>query len=779
MSFQINKAAVLGAGVMGASIAAHLVGAGIPVILLDRLPDAVTDEERARGLTLEHPAVRNRYAQAGKDRVINPKFKSIYDPALGALIEVGNFTDHMARIGTCDWIIEVIVEDLEVKKAFMQQIAEHRKPFSIVSSNTSGISINAIASELPQAFRQHFLGTHFFNPPRYMKLFELIPGRDTLPTVVAFMKAFAEERLGKGVVLAKDTPNFVGNRIGTFAIASTTQLMEQYGYSISKTDLLTGPVLGRPRSATFRTLDMVGIDVYHHVIENVMNAVEDPEEKAIFKTPELILELVKSNRLGDKTRGGFYKKVKTDSGTETQVWDGAQKCYVPKPKETVDAVSEALRASNTYEAMVYGSAEENQFAWDAIKRVLLYSAQKIPEIADDFRAIDNAMMWGFNWELGPFGIWDAIGLERSVQRMRQEGEAIPDWIERKLASGSKAFYESGAAASPYLVLGALSSKTVADNGDAALIDLGDDVLCLQFKTKGNTITDPVIEMMYKAVEETEKNYKGLVIGNQGKNFSAGANLMRVGKLATDKNWAGLERMVTAFQSANMAVKYCKKPVVAAPHGMTLGGGAEVVMHAHRVCAHAETYMGLVEVGVGLIPGGGGTKELLVRSMEALGKVKNGERLSHIQKVWERIAMAKVSSSAHDAKSKGYMRGCDRVVMNADALIDVAKAEVLHMVRAGFSPLYEKPIPVLGNTGRAALAYGIDFMRSGGFISAYDAHIANKLAYILTGGNVPAGVSLTEAQVLELEKEAFVSLCGEEKTLQRIDHMLRKGKPLRN
>ncbi|SHJ88138.1 3-hydroxyacyl-CoA dehydrogenase/enoyl-CoA hydratase family protein [Paramaledivibacter caminithermalis] len=779
MDFNINKVAVLGAGVMGAGIAAHIVGAGIPVCLLDIVPRELTEKEKAKGLTLDSPVVRNRFAQAGKDRVTNPKNRAIYDEAFGDMIEVGNFSDNMDVLKDCDWIIEVIVENLEVKKNFMKQINKYRRLGSIVSSNTSGVSINKIVGDMPLEFRQHFLGTHFFNPPRYMKLFELIPGEHTLPEIVDFMTEFGTKKLGKGVVLAKDTPNFVGNRIGTYAIANTIQLMEKYRYDIPKVDQLTGNVMGRPKSATFRTLDMVGLDIFHHVAENVINNIDDEAEKSEFNVPKFVVDLIENGQLGDKTKQGFYKKIKTERGKEILVWDRQKKEYVALVKEKLEAINEALKSSNKYETLVYGKREENKFAWEAIKNVLLYSARKIPEITDNYKEIDNAMMWGFNWELGPFAIWDAIGLKKSVSRMKKEGEVIPEWIEERLAANKVKFYDEVDFETPYITISSPKNNIVKDNGHAALVDIGDDVLCLQFKTKGNTITDEVMDMIYDAVEEVQKNYKGLVIGNQSKNFSAGANLMLVGKLASDKKWNELEDMVNKFQRANMAIKYCKKPVVVAPYGMTLGGGAEITMHSHFVSAHAETYMGLVEVGVGLVPAGGGTKELLVRSIENLGKVNNGEMLSHIKKAWKNIATAKVSSSGYDAIKNGYMRKCDNVVMSKEYLIDEAKAKVLYLAESGFRPLQKNTIKVLGTSGKASLQYVIDFMLKGGFISEYDAYIADKVAHILTGGEVPAGIDVTEEQILELEKEAFVSLCGEEKTLQRIGHMLNKGRPLRN
>ena len=775
----MKKVCVLGAGTMGSGIAAHIVGAGIPVCVLDIAPKELTQKEKAKGLTLDSFEVKNRFAIAGKEKVTNLKSKAIYDKDFGDMIEVGNFTDNMDMIRGCDWIIEVIVENLEVKKNFINQINEYRKEGAIVSSNTSGVSIEKIVADMPLEFKQHFLGTHFFNPPRFMKLFELIPGKDTLPEVVQFMAEFGTKRLGKGIVLAKDTPNFIGNRIGTYALGNVIQLMDKYGYNIPKLDQLTGSIIGRPKSATFRTIDIVGLDIFHHVVGNVINNIDNEEEKAQLKIPKFVEDLITKGHLGDKTKQGFYKKVKTENGTQTLVWDVKKEDYVLIVKEKIEAVEKAMQEENKLQALVFGETEENKFAWELIKNVLLYSAKKVPEIADDYREIDNAMMWGFNWELGPFAIWDAIGLEKSVNRMKQEGEIIPKWIEERLDNGQIKFYDSNKLDTPYIIISSHKNLIIKGNKGANLVDIGGGVACLQFKTKGNTITNDVIEMINLSVEEVEANYKGLVIGNQNKNFSPGANLADIGKWVTNKEWESIENMCDALQKANMALKYCRKPVVAAPYGMTLGGGAEITMHTYKVAAHAETYMGLVELGVGLIPAGGGTKELLIRSIQELGNGSIGEVLPRLRKAWNTIIMKKVSGSAHDAMKKGYLSNSDLVVMSKDYLIDEAKQTVIYLADIGFKPLQKKKITVLGATGRAALQYDTDFLLRGGFITEYDAYIANKVAYVITGGNVSKGVVLAEEQILQLEKEAFLSLCGEEKTKQRIEYMLRNGKQLRN
>ena len=779
MNYNINNVAVLGAGVMGASIAAHLAGAGMKVLLLDMVPRELTEKEKKKALTMQSKQVRNRFAQAGKDRVINPKYKSIYDKEMGNLIEVGNFSDDMVKLKQCDWIIEVVVEKLEIKKNLMKEVNEYRKENAIISTNTSGIYINEIVKDMPLEFREHFLGTHFFNPPRYMKLFEIIPNEDTSTEVIDFISKFAEKRLGKGVVLAKDTPNFIANRIGTYAMINVLKLMQKYGFDIPKVDQLTGTAIFRPKSATFRTVDMVGLDIFSHVAGNVVNNIDNDIEKEEFKIPDFVAKLISNNFLGDKTRQGFYKKVKTKEGKKILVWDIEKEDYVETKREKIEVIQNAKKQKNPIESLVYGETDENKFIWETIKNVLLYSAGKIPEIADDYKELDKAMIWGFNWEIGPFGIWNLIGVEKSVNKMKAEGETIPRWIEERLESGKTKFYDEEIGETKYIDLKSSEYKIIAQNKDALLKDIGDGVLCLEFISKGNTITDDVMDMMIEAVNEVENNYAGLVISNQGKNFSAGANLGVIGQLALQKKYDELSEMVDRFQQANLAIKYCKKPVVAAPFGMTLGGGAEITMHCHAVVAHAETYMGLVELGVGLVPGGGGNKELLMRCTQELPKASGIELSAFLRKAWENISMAKVSGSAQEAVKLGYLRTSDTIVMNKDYLIDEAKNKVLQMANDGFKPLYQKPIKVLGTTGGAAMEYIAQIMLDGGFISEYDSYLAKKVAYILTGGNVPNGITVTEQDLLNLEREIFVDLCKEEKTLKRIEYMLKKGRALRN
>ena len=786
MSLYIKKAVVIGAGVMGASIAAHLVGSGVPVYLLDIVPKNLTEEEKAKGLTLNSCEVRNRFAINGKKKILDSKTKPspIYDKSFGQMIQVGNLVDNTDMLKEADWIIEVIVENLEIKNKLFMQISEFRKPECIVSSNTSGVSINKMAEGLPKDFKQHFLGTHFFNPPRYMKLLELIPCEDTLPEVLDFMKVFGTERLGKGVVAAKDTPNFIGNRIGTFASAVTFKLMDEYGYSFSKVDKITGRAMCRPKSGTFRTTDMVGIDIFKHVVNNVVNNVDDETEKKRFELPGYLDTLIEKGYLGDKTKQGFYKTVKTKDGKKFLMWDHKKGDYVdnePVKIGILDKCQMQQGVSNKLCTLVYSEEEEGKFAWNLLKNILLYSAEKVPEICDDYKEIDNAIIWGYNWDLGPFALWDVIGVEKSIKRMKAEGDVIPGWVEKMLSSGNTKFYsdDDKKVASPYIILSSSKNKVIMENPEAALIDIGDGVACLEFRSKANSLTTLVGNMMEAALVEVDKNYNGLVLGNQAKNFCTGANLSLVVGLAVSRDWKRLGAQISGLQNLNMKYKYFSKPIVAAPYGMTLGGGAEVTMHSHKVAASAETYMGLVEVGVGLVPSGGGVKELLIRGTSDAAKVDNVDLLPFVTDVWKKIAMAQVSTSGFEAVKNGYLTKSDIIVINKDALIDEAKRLVLSMCKSGFRPLIKENIKVIGVTGKASLGMIINTMLDAKFISEYDAKIGSKIATIITGGNVPRNTYVSEEQILELEKEAFLSLCGEDKTLQRIGYMLKTGRPLRN
>ncbi|WP_309479819.1 3-hydroxyacyl-CoA dehydrogenase/enoyl-CoA hydratase family protein [Brevibacillus agri] len=802
MERKIRKAAVLGSGVMGAGIAAHLANVGIPTYLLDIVPRELTADESKKGLTLADPAVKNRIAQAGKDRLLKEKPAPLYDKKNIELITVGNFEDHLPLLAEVDWIIEVVVENLEVKKSVFAQVEAHRKPGTIVSSNTSGVSINEMAEGRSDDFRKHFLGTHFFNPPRYLKLLELIPGRDTDPAIVAFMKQFGEHVLGKGMVVCKDTPNFIANRIGTYGLQVSIHEMVRLGLGVDEVDALTGPVIGRPKSATFRTLDVVGLDTYVHVAGNVRNKSTDEAERAVFEVPDFVLQMVEKRWIGQKAGQGFFKQVKSAQGKEILALDINTLEYRPSVKSkfpSLDAAKTAKTLPEKLRALAYGKDKGSEFVWSVFKKVLLYSAEKAYEIADDIVAVDQAMKWGFGWELGPFETWDAIGVEKSVARMREENEQIPALVEELLASGKTSFYQKAEGKRQAFAIGGVykgieenkeninlaalkeQGKLIKKNAGAALIDLGDGVACLEFTSPHNALGLDVLQMANQAAEEVQKNFAGLVIGNQGKNFCVGMNLAMALMEAQDENWLELDMLVSNFHKAARAIRYMHRPVVAAPFGMTLGGGVEVTYLADRVQVAAETYLGLVEVGVGLLPGGGGTKEMLFRAMENVpeGGSVPVDPFPFVARAFETIAMAKVSTSGQEAINLGYLRPTDRISINSDHLLYDAKQLVLAMDKEGYTPPKPRKIRVIGETGYANLRQNIYAMKKSGYISEHDELIASKIAYVMSGGNVPAGTEVTESYILELEKQAFLSLIKTPKTQQRMQHMLTKNKPLRN
>lgn len=801
MSRVIKKAAVLGSGVMGATIAAHLANVGIPAYLLDIVPQELNGEEVAKGLTIDHPAVRNRLAVKAKQQLLKSKPAPLYVAGNAELITPGNLEDDLEKLAEVDWVIEVVVEKLEVKQHLFQRVAQVCRPGTIVSSNTSGISINRMVEDLPLAFRQYFLGTHFFNPPRYMKLLELIPARDTLPQVMEFMQEFGSRVLGKGVVVAKDTPNFIANRIGVFGMLATVRAMEEAGMSVEQVDAITGTALGRPKSASFRTLDMVGLDTFVHVANNVRENVANTKEQAAFTVSGFLLDMVSRGMLGDKSKQGFYKKVKTGGKSEVLVLDYNSMEYKPKAKTRFAALETAQAAGGLKErmrALVSAGDEAGKLAWQVTKQVLVYAAEHALEMADELTAVDNALKWGFNWQLGPFETWDALGVEQVAARLQKEGEPVPELVSKLLASGKKSFYQrSGGGMACFdpvsgeyktvqtspgvIILKSLKeqSRVIKTNPGASLIDLGDGVACLEFHSPNNSIGSDIVEMINAGVEEVEKNWQGLVIGNQGKNFCVGANLMLVLLEAEDENWEDIDLMISTFQQSMLKLKYCSKPVVAAPHAMTLGGGAEVCLHSHRVRAAAETYLGLVELGVGLIPAGGGTKEMVYRSVEGVPEGVQTDLQHFVNKTFENIAMAKVSTSGQEAKGLGYLRSSDGITVSQDHLLQDAKAAVLGMVSEGFVPLRPKPVRVVGQSGGAVLRSGAYNLQQGGYISEYDRFLADKVAYILTGGKIPANTLVPEQYLLDLEREVFLSLCGEPKTQDRMRYMLSKGKPLRN
>ena len=802
MNQRIKKAAVLGAGVMGSAIAAHLANVGIPSFLLDIVPTEVIEAEKKKGLTLGHPEVRNRFSILGKKRVQESIPAALYLKEDAELLTIGNFEDHLSWVGQADWIIEAIIEDLNTKRALFKKLVPFLKEGTVISTNTSGISIQKMCEALPRDFEESFLGTHFFNPPRYMRLLEIIPTPQTSKSIVERMAHTGEKILGKGVVYAKDTPNFIANRIGAFATAITIRTMVEDGYRIEEVDQITGPAMGRPKMATFKLGDLVGLDVMAHVSKNLYESLPVGKERENFVFSPFIQQMIKNQWLGQKTKQGFYKRVKQEGKEETLVLDYEKLDFRPQGKVNLPSVEMGKNIDDVRErikTLVLSPDRGGQFAWKILKKTLLYSAEKIPEISDDIVNIDRGMKWGYNWELGPFEIWDAIGLKSSLKRMEKEGEVIPPLVEKLLGNGHSSFYERKDGHLFYFDLGAgrfqeieekpgiilLPSlkdrkKTVLTNPGASLIDLGDGVACLEFHSKMNAIGADTIQMMREALREVEEKFDGLVIGNQGENFSAGANLMLILFEIQDENWDEVEASVKAFQDTLMAVKYFEKPVVAAPFGLTLGGGCEICMASAQVRAAAEAYIGLVEVGVGLIPAGGGTKEMLLRSIENIPPDADADTFPLVRRAFEAVATAKVGTSGKEAQKLGYLRPTDRITINRDYLIHDAKGSVLKLVEEGYrSPRPKKNIKVLGEKGYALLQMGLFYMREGGYISPYDEHVGKKLAYVFSGGNLPDGSEVTEQYLLDLEREAFMSLCGEAKTQERMQHTLKTGKPLRN
>lgn len=795
---KIRTAAVIGSGVMGSGIAAHLANVGIPVLLLDMVPTGLLPQEESAGLMLEHPKVRNRLAVNAMDKLKKTNPAPLYSEAFIDRITPGNLEDDLAKLANVDWIIEVIVENLQAKQQLISRIEKVWKPGTIVSSNTSGISIHAMIEQASDAFKKHFLGTHFFNPPRFMKLLEVIPSEHTDPAFVSLMTEFCEKKLGKGVVQAKDTPNFIANRIGTYGLLVTLREMLANGYSVEEVDAVTGPAMGRPKSATFRTLDLVGLDTFVHVANNVFGLVDDPSEKEVFDTPAILKTMVEKGWIGEKTGQGFYKKVKSDAGKEIQALDLNTMTYVASRKissASLEAAKQAKGTSGKLKALLGAKDRYSELAWNILKPVLLYSAAKLDEIADSIVEMDNALKWGFNWDLGPFETWDAIGLKGSVERMEAEGSEVPDWVKAWIAAGNDSFYKRkegqsfyylkneyrGIEARPeFISLAALKqqNKVIRSNSGANLIDIGDGVACLEFQSPNNAIGGDILTMIQQSVDEVRSNYRGLVVANEGKNFCVGANLMLLLMEAQDGEWDEVDGIIRLFQNSMMKLKSLDKPVVAAPHKMTLGGGVEACMPADQIIFSSETYYGLVEVGVGLIPAGGGCKELALRA-SSMVRDPEVDLQPWINANFETVAMAKVSTSGHDTKRLGYMRPQDTVVINSDHRIYEAKQAVLRMDAAGYTPPAVEKIRVVGETGKAVMQVGAYSMKQGGYISDHDVLIANKLAHVLAGGKVPAGTLVTEQYLLDLEREAFLSLCGELKTQQRMQYMLSKGKPLRN
>ncbi|GGJ90112.1 enoyl-CoA hydratase [Lentibacillus kapialis] len=799
MERSIKRAAVLGSGVMGAGIAAHLANVGIPTVMLDIVPRELTKREEKKGLTLEDRAVRNRMASDSKKALLKQKPSPITSKKSLDLIDVGNIEDDIDKLADVDWIVEVVVENLEVKQNVFANIDKYRREGTIVSSNTSGISVEAMAEGRSEDFCKHFLGTHFFNPPRYLKLLEVIPTEATDPQVLAFMKTFGEDVLGKGVVEAKDTPNFIANRIGTYGLLVTVQEMLKGGYSIGEVDSITGPMIGRPKSATFRTLDVVGLDTFIHVANNVHDQVEG-NEKDVFKVPSFMQKMYEKGWLGAKSGQGFFLKKKGKDGSTIYELNPQTFEYEDRKKIKTNATEMAKQEkvpSRKLKALVSAEGDKaGDFVWSVLKPVLIYSAELAGEIADDIIAIDQAMKWGFGWDIGPFETWDALDLPKSVERMQREGSEVPEWVLNMLDSGNESFYHTENGNVYYYDKGEYKRQhfnpkevnlkrlkdekdVIKKNAGASLIDLGDGVAGLEFHSQGNAIGLDIIKMINDSIEEVNKNYKGLVIGNQGKNFSVGAHLGMMLMSAQDGDFLELDMVVRQFQNTAMTIKYSKKPVVVAPFNMTVGGGAELCLPSASIQASAETYMGLVEFGVGLIPGGGGTKELYLKELRHLPKGVDFDLTKVANDVFEKVAMAKVSTSAEEARENGFLNSRDAISVNADHLLHDAKQNVLALTKAGYQPPKHEKIPVVGDGGYAAMLMGAKSLRFSGYASDHDLKIAEKLAYVLSGGRIKEGTLIDEQTMLDLEREAFLSLISEPLTQQRMQHMLLKGKPLRN
>ena len=816
MAREIKQVAVIGAGIMGSGIAAHVVGAGIPCLLLDIVPPELTEEDKKAGLTESDPRFRNKLGLMALDNLTKFKPSLIFSKRDLKKITVGNTQDDFEKIKDCDWIVEVVLERLDIKKRVFDLVEKYRKPGSVVSSNTSGIPLAVMSEGRSEDFIKNFIVTHFFNPVRYMKLLEIVSGPRTNPQVVREMADFCENVLGKGIVYGKDTPNFVANRIGVLGFMASIKHILEGGFTVEEADKIMGPATGRPKTALFRTGDLVGLDVLAHVSQNTYEACPQDEQRDMFKLPSLLVNMVEKKMLGNKTKGGFYKSTKTPDGKreitvldlKTMEYRAKQEARFPSLKEAKDIKDVGARIQH----MVNAKDRAGVLAWKALSDTIVYAANRIPEISDDVLNVDNAMKWGFNWDIGPFETWDALGVKETVERLKSEGRKIPVIVQQVLDKGDGCFYkkEKGqfyffdvrkAAYVSFpekktnisLKILKEQNKVVRKNGSAALYDIGDDVLCLEFRSKMNAIDDDIIALGNEAVDLIEKNYKGLVIHNEGANFSVGANLMLIWLGAQQKDWGMLERVVRDFQNLNMRLRYCKRPVVAAPFNMTLGGGCEISLGADRIRAHAETYIGLVEVGVGLIPGGGGCKEMLVRQGELStavnakfplkntwwSKIPDGGPFPKTQGAFQMIGFAKVATSAKEAQDFGILRRTDKITLLRDRVLYDAKQDVLEMTRNYDPGVPREDISVTGRGGLMAIKSAIEGFKAQGMVTPHDATVAENLGRILTGGDVVGPKLLREQDILDLEREVFLRLCGMEKTQERMQYMLTKGQPLRN
>jgi len=799
MKRNIEKVAVLGSGIMGSGIAAHLAGIGLQVLLLDISPKELNEDERSKGLSLDHPSVQKRIVNDSLTKSLKSKPSPIYNASFASRIKTGTFEHDLHQIAEVDWIIEVVVERLDIKKQVFESVEKHRKPGTLISSNTSGIPIHLMAEGRSDDFQQHFLGTHFFNPARYLRLLELIPGPKTNSETIQFFEHFGRKFLGKSVVVAKDTPAFIGNRIGIFSIQSLFHRVKDLGMTIEEVDKLTGPVIGRPKSATFRTVDVVGLDTLVHVANGIREHCASDERHELFSLPDFIESMMKVNRLGSKTGEGFYKKIKKDGKSEIlslELTTGEYRAAKKAKFDTLEKTKSISNVADRFPILINGSDKAGDFYRLVFADLFAYVSHRMGEITDAIYKIDDAMKAGFGWEHGPFEIWDAVGLQVGIELVKKQNLQLPDWVEELAANHSSLYkvvegkthyydtqsksYQSIPGREGFILLDNLREKqTVYANKDFSLIDLGEGIVGAEFHSKMNTIGADVLTGLNKAIDIAEERFDGLVVGNQGANFSVGANLGMIFMLAVEQEYEELNAAIAYFQNTMMRMRYSSIPVISAPHGMCLGGGCELSLHADKVVASAETYIGLVEFGVGVIPGGGGTKEMTLRASDAFKK--NDVELNILREHFLTIAMAKVSTSGHEAFDLGlFEKSKDVIVTNRDEQLSIAKSYARVLADAGYvKPIERTDIKVLGKQALGMFMVGTDSMKAGNYISEYDLLMADKLAYVMSGGDLSAATTVSERYLLDIEREAFLSLCGQRKTLERIQHMLTTGKPLRN
>ncbi|MDX1752816.1 MAG: 3-hydroxyacyl-CoA dehydrogenase NAD-binding domain-containing protein [Salinimicrobium sediminis] len=801
MKRRINKVAIIGSGIMGSGIACHFANIGVEVLLLDIVPRELTEKEKKQGLTLQDKQVRNRIVNTALQDALKSKPSPIYHKDFANRIKTGNLEDDISKVSEVDWIMEVVVERLDIKKQVFDNLEKHRKAGTLITSNTSGIPIQQMSEGRSEDFQKHFCGTHFFNPPRYLRLFEIIPGPKTSEEVLEFLNEYGEKFLGKTSVVAKDTPAFIGNRIGTYSIMSLFHMVRDLDLSVEEVDKLTGPVIGRQKSATFRTVDLVGLDTLSHVAEGLHKGVPTDEEHDLFAMPDYIGTMVENEWFGSKSGQGFYKKIKKDDGSsEIHSLDLKTLEYRPQKKAnfaTLELTKTIDKVEDRFKVLVDGKDKAGEFYRKNFAAILAYSSNRIPEITDELYKIDDAMKAGYGWEHGPFQIWDTIGVEKGLEIMKAEGRKPAAWVNEMLEKGIKSFYtvkdgntwyydipakeyKKIPGQDAFIILDNIrESKKVFSNSGVVVEDLGDGILNVEFRSKMNSIGGDVLDGLNKAIDLAEKEYQGLVVANTGKNFSVGANIGMIFMMAVEQEYDELNMAVKYFQDTMMRMRYSSIPTVAAPHAMTLGGGCELSLHADKVVAAAETYIGLVEFGVGVIPGGGGSKEMTLRAADTFQK--DDVELNRLREHFLTIGMAKVSTSAYEAFDLNILqKGKDIVVVNPDRQLAIAKQHALLMAENGYTkPIMRTDIRVLGRQALGTFYVGTDQMLAGKYISEHDKKIANKLAYVMAGGDLSENSYVSEQYLLDLEREAFLSLTGERKTLERLQHMLQKGKPLRN